>query len=373
MIRTMKRANALVLLALLALLGATAAACGSDSAGDDASSSDAAESTTDEESSDATDATDATDDESAEAPADGEPLQIAYLSASSANTWLASSLIEMEAVAAAGNAEITEFDGQFDPALQSTQFQDVIAAGTYDGVMLVAINGVASVPDIEAALDAGLKVVILNQLVGEDFTTADPQVEGVSASVLAAPLDNGKRLGELTLQACEGIDPCDVVYIYGIKGIPIDEALRLGFDEVIASNPAVSVVAEGEGQYLGPEGGINATQDILQIAPDFNVLVGADQSVQGAEIVLTDEGKLDQVALIGLGGSEPAIAGIADGRWFGGVFGAPGDEGRIAMEALIAAIRDGDDSGGIDPLNTITDGGLMTAANVDSFSPQWAG
>ncbi len=367
MIRTMKRANALVLLALLALLAATTAACGSDSA------SDGSATTTADDASATTEAPASSDGDAAEAPADGEPLQIAYLSASSANTWLASSLTEMEAVAGASNVEITEFDGQFDPALQATQFQDVIAAGTYDGVMLVAINGVASVPDIEAALAAGLKVVILNQIVGEDFTTSDPQVEGVSASVLASPLENGKRLGELRLQACEGIDPCDVVDIYGIKGIPIDDALRLGFDEVIASNPAISVVAEGEGQYLGPEGGINATQDILQIAPDFNVLVGADQSVQGAEIVLSDEGKLDQVALIGLGGSEPAIAGIADGRWFGGVFGAPGDEGRIAMEALISAIRDGKDVGGVDPLTSITDGGLITAANVGSFSPQWAG
>ncbi len=34
-------------------------------------------------------------------------------------------------------------------------------------------------------------------------------------------------------------------------------------------------VADLDGQYLGPEGGINATQDILQVAPDFDALVGA--------------------------------------------------------------------------------------------------
>ena len=61
--------------------------------------------------------------------------------------------------------------------------------------------------------------------------------------------------------------------------------------------------------------------------------------MQGAEIALSDEGKLDQVKLIGLGGSEPAIEGIASGRWFAGVFGAPGDEGRIAMEAMVSALN----------------------------------
>lgn len=302
-----------------------------------------------------------------------EPFQVAYLSASSANTWLLASRLEMQAVAAANNIEITEFDAQFDPSLQTTQFQDAIASGAYDGVILVAIAGIASAPDIEAAIAAGMEVVILNQVVGEDYTTSEPQVPGVSANVMAAPFVNGRRLGELTVRACGDLDPCEVVYIYGIKGLPIDDAARAGLDEVIAAYPAITIVAEGEGQYLGPEGGINATQDILQVAPDFDVLVGADQSVQGAEIVLTDEGKLDQVRLVGWGGSVPAIDGIAAGRWFGGVFGAPGDEGRIAMEAMVSALTGGPDFGGVDPLADLPDNGLVTADNVDQFTPQWDG
>ena len=306
-------------------------------------------------------------------PVAAEPFQVAYLSASSANTWLLASRIEMEAVAAANNIEMTEFDAQFDPGRQATQFQDVIASGAYDGVILNSMVGIASAPDVEAALDAGMEVVLLNQVVGEDYTTSEPQVPGVSASVMVAQFVNGTRFGELAVQACADLDPCEVVYIFGIKGLPIDDALRAGFDEVIASHPSITVVAEGEGQYLGPEGGINATQDILQVVPDFDVLVGADQSVQGAEIVLAEEGKLDQVRLIGLGGSVPAIEGIADGRWFGGVFGAPGDEGRIAMEAMVSALTGGPDFGGVDPLAALPDNGLVTADNVHLFTPQWDG
>lgn len=373
-------------LLFLVLFALIAAACGGSD--DDAASNDEAttESDSGDDSASEDDGTDDetagddanTDDETAgddaaTDSADDEPLRVAYLSASSANTWLLSSLAEMEKIAAAENVEIVEFDAQFDPSLQATQFQDVIAAGDYDGVILVSISGVASAPDIQAALDAGLEVVLLNQVVGEDFTTAEPQVDGVSASVMAPPFQNGKRLGQLTVQACADLDPCEVVYIYGIKGTPIDDALRAGLDEVLADHPAISVVAEGEGQYLGPEGGINATQDIIQIAPDFNVLVGADQSVQGAEIVLGDEGKLDQVSLIGLGGSEPAIAGISSGAWFGGVFGAPGDEGRLAMEALMSALTSGPDIGGVDPLGDLPDDGLITVDNVSSFTAQWAG
>ena len=379
----------LLWLALIAVFAMVAASCGDDDgetggeqtqvpAADDRDSGEPAPEPEPDEADEMDEPEPVVSDESDEmdepAPAvSEEPFQVAYLSASSANTWLRSSHIEMEAVAEANNIEITEFDAQFDPSLQATQFQDVIASGAYDGVILTSMAGIASAPDIEAAHNAGLEVVLLNQVVGEDYTTVEPQVPGVSANVMAPPFVNGRRYGELTVLACADRDPCRVVYIYGVKGFPFDDALRAGLDEVLASHPAIMIVAEGEGQYLGPEGGINATQDILQAVPDFDVLVGADQSVQGAEIVLAEEGKLDQIRLIGLGGSVAAIEGIAAGRWFGGVFGAPGDEGRIAMEAMVSALTGGPDVGGVDPLASLPDNGLVTAENVDQFTPQWDG
>lgn len=302
-----------------------------------------------------------------------EGYEVAYLSASSANTWLSVSLAEMQKVADGNNIKITEFDAQFDPGKQTSQFQDAIASGKYDGIILVSINGPGAIPDVELAISEGIEVVILNQVVGTDLKTSDPQVEGVAASVLAAPYRSGVRFGELTIRACEGINPCEVVFIYGIKGIPLDDAIRMGFDDTIAGYASISVVAEGEGKYLGPDGGIAATQDILQINDSFDVMVGADQSMQGAAIVLADEGMAGQVKLIGLGGSEAAIAGIADGSWYGGVFGAPADEGRLAMEAMLDALENDNQQGGIDPLLSVPGGGLITAENVEQFTAQWGG
>ncbi len=306
-------------------------------------------------------------------PTFAKTYEVAYLSASSANTWLAASVREMEAVAANHDVNITEFDAQFDPAKQTAQLQDVIASGKYDGIVLCAIYGLGLIPDIEAAIAAGIEVVVLNQVVGADLTTSDPQVEGIAASVLAAPYRSGTRHGTLTVKACEGNNSCNVVFIYGIKGIPLDDAIRQGFDDVISKHSNITVVAEGEGKYLGPDGGIAATQDILSTGKSFDVMVGADQSMQGAAIVLADEGMTGKVKLIGLGGSAPAIKGIADGSWFAGVFGAPGDEGKYAMEAMVDALKNGVNQGGIDPLVSAPDGGLITSENVSKFSAQWDG
>ena len=324
------------------------------------------------EPDESTPATTAAPAEPADEP-EAEPWRIAYLSASSANTFLLASVGEMQRLADENDIELVEFDAQFNAELQTTQLQDAIASGQYDGIILVALNGPGLVPDVEAALASGLQVVLFNQIVGDDLSTNEPQVDGIAASVMAPPVVTGERAGRLTIQACEGHDPCRVVYLFGIRGIPLDVALRQGFDNAVAGHANIEVVAEGEGMYLGPEGGINAMQDILQAQPDFDVVVGADQSLQGVELVLTDEGKLDGVALIGLGGSSPAIEGVRDGRWFATVYYAPASEGRLAMEAMIAALSDGTITGGIDPNANFIDEGLVTSANVDQFTAEWDG
>lgn len=300
-----------------------------------------------------------------------EETEVAYLSASSANTWLNASAEEMEAIAAENGIVITEFDAQFDADLQTTQLLDAIAADRYDGIIVAALNGAGLIPDLQAASEAGIKIVALNQLVGDRLDTADPQDASVSASVLAPPLRSGERLGEITLMACEDKDPCNVVYMFGIKGIPLDIGLRQGFDAVTEGSTVV-IVSEAEVGYLGPDAGIAAMQDTLVRTQDIDVVVGSDQGMQGVEIALDDAGLLADVDIVGLGGSSPAIAAVADGRWFGEVFGAPRTEGRLAIEAMVEALA-GNDTGGFDPLLQLPDEGLVTADNVDKFSAEWDG
>ena len=309
---------------------------------------------------------------SEEAAAPAEPAtEIAYLSASSANTWLQASKKEMDAIAAENNMVITEFDAQFKPGEQGKQVQDIIASGKYKAIIIASVDGAGIIPDLQAAIAKGLKVGILNQIVGTALDTSDPQFEGPSVSVLAAPLRSGERLGKLTVKACEGLNPCNVVYLYGIKGIPLDNALKLGFDSVISANPAIKVVAEGEGKYLGPDVAQKSLADIMQKTKKFDVVIGSDQSMQGAILALTDAGQTAK--LIGLGGSQAAVDGVKAGTWFGGVFGAPATEGKILMNAMVEALKNGKVTGGIDPATVVPDEALMYKENIDKFTAEWAG
>jgi ribose transport system substrate-binding protein len=302
----------------------------------------------------------------------GGTTQIAFLNASAANTWLASALTEMNKVAAQNNAKITSFDAGFKTGVQAGQIQTLLASKKYKGIIIASVDGAAVIPQLELAIKQGVQVAVLNQIVGTKLDTSDPQFPGAAASVLAPPLRSGQREGKLAIQACQGKAECGVVYFYGIKGSPIDTATKQGFDQTIAAYPNIKIVATAEGQYLGPEKSLKAMQDVLQTKKNFDVVVGADQSIQGVELALKDA-KITGTKLIGFGGSAPALAGVASGAWFGDVFGAPQTEGKLATQALIEAIKTGKSSGGIDAGSTLPDDGLVTKANVSKFTAEWAG
>jgi ribose transport system substrate-binding protein len=299
--------------------------------------------------------------------------KVAYLSASSANTWLQSSLVAMKDIATPAGIELVEFDAQFKPGEAAKQIQDVLASGEYEGIIISGLDGSALIPDLQQAIDAGLPVVILNQIIGDALDTSDPQFDGPAASVLVPPKASGTLLGELVVEACADIDPCNVGYFFGIKGSPLDTALRLGFDEAIAGSPNVLVVEEAESQYLGPDVALKATQDMLQKNPNLNVISGPDQAIQGAELAVEDAGLSGKIKLIGFGGSQAALDGISSGKWFGDVFGAPATEGALAMKAMIAALTDGTSTGGVNPLLTFPNGGKVTSANVSDYTAEWVG
>jgi ribose transport system substrate-binding protein len=312
----------------------------------------------------------------AQSPSAGEPLNIAYLSFAVANSYDAPMQAAAEAAAAAGNATLQVFDANNDPAAQAKQLQDAVASGQYDGIVVQPIYGAGLVTGVQDAIAQGIAVANIDQILGADFTTADAQVEGLSANVVFVPSDMGAKIGQLVVEACAdaAADPCEVGYIYSVKAAGLDGALRTAFDTAIAANPAISVVAEGESFYQQALG-LKAAQDMLAGHPDMDVIVGADQAVLGALAAAQGAGVADKVRLVGYGGGEAGLNSVAAGTQFGTVLQLPATEGRLGVEQLIAAIRTGTPSAGTDPLAQLPDGGVATKDNVEQFLSlaEWPG
>ena len=308
--------------------------------------------------------------------AEAKTLEIAYLSFAVANSYDAPMLAAAQAAAAAGNAKLTVFDANLDPAVQAKQLQDATASGKFDGIITQPLFGAGLVEGVKAAIAAGIAVGNIDQILGEDQTTAEAQVDGLMVNVAFVPSTLGRKIGELVVQACAELnaDPCNVGYIYSVKAAALDTTLRIAFDEVTGAHPEIQVVGEGESFYTTALG-LKASQDILQAHPDVSVIVGADQAITGAVQAVDAAGLKGQVALVGYGGGAIALQGIASGERYGTVMQMPATEGRLGTEQLIAAIRSGTAAPGMDPLEDLPEGGVVTKANVESFLPlaEWPG
>ncbi len=306
---------------------------------------------------------------------DGEErLQIAYISFAVANTYDEPMLAEAQRVADENNAELTVFDGNLDPSLQVTLIQDVVASGQYDGMIVQPVYGPAIYDAVKAAIDAGITVVNIDQILGDDFTSGATQLEGLSANVVFVGSILGEKFGEQAVEACasKNLDPCNVAYLHDLKTSAVSIALWDAFQEVTAGTP-VTVVAEGE-TFWNPAAAQTAVADILTANPDIHAIVTSDQGLQGAALAIEAAGgQLTDYLLVGYGGSVWGQQHVADGTVFSDVLMAPATTGRLGMEALIDALRNGNHHGDVDPFEGFPNNGVITKDTADQFTGEWAG
>ena len=210
-----------------------------------------------------------------------EPLRIAFFGFAAANGFAQATWAGVQEGAAEIGAEVEFFDPVFDANTQISQIQDAITAGDWDAFIIQANDGNAVVPVIEEALEAGIPVVGEFTPIGPDYSTIEPQVEGL-IFVGAAPVDNGVILAEMAIEACEGVDPCNVVYLEGFRALPLDVARTDAFHSTIEAAAGVELIASVEGGYL-PDTGLSAAQDVFVAHSVVHVMVGSAQAILGAE------------------------------------------------------------------------------------------
>ena len=304
----------------------------------------------------------------------GKHLDIAYLSFAVENSYDAPMLAAAQAAASDNNATLKVFDANNSPQTQYAQLQDAINSGQYDGIIIQPIFGTGLVSLVQQAIGKGIKVVDMDQILGRDLSTDKPQVPGLSANVTFVPTEIGTKLGTLVVQACQAsnLSPCQVGYLYDIKASALDVAIHGAFVKAIAADPAVKVAAEGQ-SFFSPTQGLTAVQNMLQANPGLNLIVGSDQGIEGGVQAVQSAHRTGKVILVGYGASAAALQGVASGAWYADVAQAPASEGRMAVTALVTALRAGKSSGGVDPVAQLPNSGVVTKTNVHQFTAEWPG
>lgn len=345
-----------------------AAACG----GSDRPAAETAEAPAAETAGTSADATAGGDNSSA--AGEGEAVRIAYLAGFTNHDWARAGIDSAKAEAAELGAEVEVFDAQGDPNRQYSQVQDVITTGRFDGIVIMTLDGAGIVPAIEEAVAEGLAVVDYAFPVGTDLDTREPQVEGMTGSVVISPAENGRTIGQIIVDACGTIDeqPCEVALLPGSLTVSADAARVREIEAMLGDRDDVNLVAVEETGYT-TDGAFGVAQDLLVANPGLDMFAAiGSESVEGAERAVIDAGREGEILLGGGACSTGSAEAVREGRVYACYRGTPIEDNAKAVEMIVQTVR-GEEVADRSP-NPGEEAGwpeIITADNIGDREGQW--
>jgi ribose transport system substrate-binding protein len=298
-------------------------------------------------------------------------LKLVFLSfAATNNSYDAPMLVAAKNEATKLNASLQVLDANNSPTKQYADFQDALAEGGVQGIITQPIESTNLIPLVGKAVQKGIKVVNVDQVMGPKYTTAAVQVKGLAGNVTFDPWELGSLFGQLTVQACEAkhLKPCNIGYLYDIQQSTLDVAIHGAFINALKKDPNAKIVDTGQ-DYFTPTTGESAVETMMTAHPEINLIAGSDQGIEGA----ADASSASKDVLVGFGASQAGINGVKSGRWYGTVAQDPATEGKDGVLTLVDAIRNNTNYPGENPLNKLPNDGVVTKSDASEFKGEWAG
>jgi ribose transport system substrate-binding protein len=230
-------------------------------------------------------------------------------------------------------------------------------------------------PCARQALEAGIPVVAQGTPLGPEQTT-EPQVEGLTGSVVTLFTTHGRTMAQITDMACKELEasPCKVLHLYGPLAFDGASVTRKAFlDRVKSDYPDIQIVASATQNY-DPDLSSTVTRQLLQKHKDVNVIANdCEQCVLAGINVVKDLVAEGKTLLISGGGSKAGVEAIERGDIFATAALLPASEARAGAEMAIKAARDEK----IDPteIAVVEDlspvGPFIDKSNAGEFKPEW--
>jgi ribose transport system substrate-binding protein len=297
---------------------------------------------------------------------------VAYLSALQTSPFDQIEIRAVKETAQKLGAKFTMFDAQSNPEKQVQQCQDAIATQRYQAFVIKAVAGPSMMACARQAVAQGIKVVAVDNPLGPD-DTAEPQVEGITGSVISVAKANGEAMAGITERACGDLDPCRVIFIYGPPAFDYAARARVAYKNALESKPSIQIVAEATDNFATDQAVTQARQ-LLAAHPDANVIQNdCDECALAIQNWLKSSDYKGKVKINGAGGSKAGVAAIRAGTQFATTVNMPHTLGSKGAEMAIKAAR-GETLGDTNlPLvETFSKvGAQITADNVDEYTPEW--
>ena len=261
--------------------------------------------------------------------------------------------IKQSVVAEADRIGVTVFtvDARGDSATQVNQIQDLITKEV-DAIIYIPAGATAASVPVKAAQDAGIPVVTVDRnpddAPGNTFIATD--------SVAAA-----RVLGDWVVEQTNG--KARIGVIQGQIGTTPEIARNKGFNEAIADEPGMEIVAKQASTMWMQDEGFKIAQDMLQRDPEINVFFGrADALALGAAQAVKVANLPHKVMIVGFDGDLAGLEAVEKGVLAATMTQQTQFMGRLAIRSAIDFIN-----GVYVPATQLQNATLTTKDNVAKF------
>ncbi|MCP5526076.1 MAG: sugar ABC transporter substrate-binding protein [Verrucomicrobiales bacterium] len=256
----------------------------------------------------------------------------------------------LKAVVEAHGDRLVTLDAQFNSLKQKNDVSDVIMQGAA-AVFLNPVNWEGIKGTLLQAKDRSVPCIVIDAPVKEEEL------------VLCQVASDNVEAGRLAARALATVKPgARVVILHlSVNKACIDRVA--GFQEEAAKHPGMKIldIQEGKGTT---EGARPVMRDLLGRFPDLDAVFPInDPSALGAISALESAGRLADVTVVTVDGSQEGIAAIKAGKLHSTSAQFPREIGRIAAEKFYASLE-----GKAVDKNVKVPVELITAANADQFA-----
>jgi ribose transport system substrate-binding protein len=199
--------------------------------------------------------------------------------------------------------DVTVYDSQNDPAKESSNFDNILAA-KYDAILFNCTNADGSIANVQRAKDKGVPVFCIDREINSK--------DAATSQILSDNYSGCVKLGQHFVERVS--ETGKYAELLGILGDNNTRSRSDGFHSVVDKYPGLKMVAQQSADFDRAKA-LQVFEAILQANPDINaVFCGNDAMAMGAYQALESAGKAGKVMVFGFDGSDDVVKAISEGK-----------------------------------------------------------
>jgi ribose transport system substrate-binding protein len=236
--------------------------------------------------------------------------KVGFAQTESNNPWRLAQTQSMQDEAKKLGMQLVYTDAAGSAAKQVADVRSMIAQKV-DVIFLAPREEKPLAPVVKEAAKAGIPVILLDRNIDQSMAKAG---EDYVAFIGSDFIEEGRRVGEWLVKATGG--KANIIQLEGTTGSSPANDRKKGFNDVIAKNPGMKILASQTGDFARDKGR-QVAQTLLQAHPSADVVYAHnDEMAIGAIAALEAAGKKPgkDVKVLSIDGGREAVGLVVEGK-----------------------------------------------------------